>query len=68
MAVLFRIFLIGLIVYLALRIIASFGAKTAPRRDVTDEGGKNKNKGNGRSRIPKDIGDYVDYEDTDDKS
>jgi len=64
MAVFIRIFLIGLIVYLALRIIASFGAKTAPRREESEKG--NKNNKNGSSRIPGEIGDYVDYEEIDD--
>lgn len=66
MALLFRIFLIGLIIYLAMRIIASFGAKTASGRDAgTDVGSK---RSGNRSRIPKDVGDYVDYEDVDKKS
>jgi hypothetical protein len=64
MAVFIRIFLIGLVVYLALRIIASFGAKTAPRREESGKG-KRKNK-EGRSGIPEEIGDYVDYEEIDD--
>jgi hypothetical protein len=64
MAVLIRILLIGLIVYLALRIITSFGAKTAPRRDGNEKGGKSKN--NGKGGIPGDIGEYVDYEEVDD--
>ena len=66
MAVIIRIFLIGLIVYLALRIIASFGAKTAPRREKSEKGSKNNN--DGRSGIPGDIGDYVDYEEVNDRS
>lgn len=65
MAVLFRIFLIGLLIYLIFHTFASFGART--RRP----GGGSKNddpirKGDKKSGVPKDIGEYVDYEEVND--
>jgi flagellar basal body-associated protein FliL len=66
MAVLIRILLIGLVVYLAMRIIASFGARTATSSKEGQKSGKNKKKN--RNGIPDEIGEYVDYEDVEDKN
>lgn len=61
MAVLFRIFLVGLLIYLIFQTIASFGAKTGRPAG----GGKREDpikKGDKKRGVPKEIGEYVDYE------
>ncbi|MBE0674132.1 MAG: hypothetical protein IH591_05685 [Bacteroidales bacterium] len=60
MAVLFRIFLIGLLVYLVLRTISSFGARTG--HADTREGGNRTNPQGKKRGVSKDVGEYVDYE------
>ncbi|MBM3419554.1 MAG: hypothetical protein FJY11_00305 [Bacteroidetes bacterium] len=65
MAVLFRIFLIGLLVYLVLRTIASFGARTGPGAQNARPDNKGEKRGHKRRGIPREIGEYVDYEDVD---
>jgi len=67
MGVLFRIFLIGLIVYLVLNSIASYGARTTTRKadtkvdDIKDDFGKR------TQGVPKEVGEYVDYEEVSDE-
>jgi hypothetical protein len=65
MAVLFRIFLVGLLIYLIFQTFASFGART----NRPAGGGKKDdpvNKGDKRRGVPKEIGEYVDYEEVND--
>jgi hypothetical protein len=61
MAVLFRIFLIGLLIYLVFQTIASFGARTGGKVKDSSEGDRIKGGGK-KSGVPKDLGEYVDYE------
>lgn len=67
MALLFRIFLVGLLVYLVLRAIASFGARsgTAGEKAGGERGDKGRNNDGQRRGISRDIGEYVDYEEVD---
>ena len=65
MGVFVRIILIGFVVYFVLRTIAAFGARTGNRKSsgVT---GKDDSSG-GKGGVPKDLGEYVDYEDVSDE-
>jgi hypothetical protein len=65
MGVFLRLILIGFLVYFVLRTIAAFGARTGNSRpsDVT---GKDESSG-GKGGIPKDLGEYVDYEEVPDE-
>jgi hypothetical protein len=68
MAVLFRIFLVGLLVYLIFNTIASFGARTGRSRTTERKEPDNTVKrGETKPGISKEIGEYVDYEEVDDK-
>jgi hypothetical protein len=60
MALLFRIFLIGLLVYLVLRTISSFGARTG-NSDTRERDNRTNAQGKKRG-VSKDVGEYVDYE------
>jgi len=65
MGVLVRIILIGFVVYFVLRTIAAFGARTGNDKS-SNITGKDDSSG-GKGGIPKDLGEYVDYEDVSDK-
>jgi hypothetical protein len=61
MAILFRIFLVGLLIYLIFQTFASFGARTGrtAKEGKRDDQVKDRDKKRG---VPKEIGEYVDYE------
>ncbi len=60
--ILFRVALICLIIYLIVKSFGRFGKNEPP---VTDQ--KPENKNDGTKKISKEIGEYVDYEEVDDK-
>ncbi len=66
MAILFRIFLVGLLIYLIFQTFASFGARTgrAAKEGKRDDQVKDGDKKRG---VPKEIGEYVDYEEVRDE-
>jgi hypothetical protein len=65
MVILFRIFLVGLLIYLILQTFASFGARTGRSAGGgrTTDPVKKSDKMRG---VPKEIGEYVDYEEVND--
>ena len=65
MGVFVRIILIVFVVYFVLRTIAAFGARTGNNKS-SNVTGKDDSAG-GKGGIPKDLGEYVDYEDVSDK-
>ena len=65
MAILFRIFLVGLLIYFIFQTIASYGARTGRQA----RGGKKDdsvNKGDKKRGVPKELGEYVEYEEVKD--
>jgi hypothetical protein len=58
---LFRYFLIGLIIYLFIRSFIRFGEDAGEKRSAEPHNKKSKSS----KRIPKEIGVYVDYEEVD---
>jgi hypothetical protein len=59
--ILIRYILIGLALYLVIRMLANFGANDGPSQQKPGENGS---KTNGK-KVSKEIGEYVDYEDVD---
>jgi hypothetical protein len=60
--ILIRIFLIGLIVYLIIRPFLKHGKDKEPVTGQQDSGGAGRNES---KKIPKSVGEYVDFEELD---
>lgn len=60
--ILFRYFLIGLIIYLFIRsVVRFFEGESSESKDSTHNRQNKKDKG-----VPKDLGEFIDYEEVDD--